>query len=81
MELKNFSPKSYILDENLDITFSLDSLRISDTELGLVFNTKDILAQARISLLKTRIKEFIELKLQDMRDSYNSFEGEDSNTL
>ncbi len=69
-------PKEYVLDENLNIEFSIDSSRIVDSEINDVLNTKALISQAKIAVFQHRIKETIVKLLETARNEDNSFEQE-----
>lgn len=73
--------KQYPVDENLHITFSVDSTKIPDSELNNVMNTKEKMAQAKVVLFAEKIREAISEKLAEIRDMSNKFECETSYTL
>lgn len=73
--------KQYPVDENLHITFSIDSTKIPDSELNEVMDTKEKLAQAKVVLFAEKIREAISEKLEEIRNMSNKFEGETSYTL
>lgn len=70
------APKEYILDENLDIQFSIDSSRIADTEVNDVLKTKALVSQAKIAVFQNKIKEEVLKLLNEARSEDNSFEQE-----
>lgn len=70
------APKEYILDENLDIQFSIDAGRIADTEINEVLKTKALVSQAKIAVFQNKIKEEILRLLEEARNEDNSFEQE-----
>lgn len=73
--------KQYPVDENLHITFSIDSTKIPDSELNEVMDTKEKMAQAKVVLFAEKIREAISEKLIEIRGLSNKFEGETSYTL
>lgn len=79
--LGNVSPKEYIVDENLDIRFSLDVSRIHDAELTEKLNTKVLLGQAKIAVFGARIEAKIKEILEQMRSEDNDFEGVEETVL
>lgn len=79
--LGNVSPKEYVLDENLDIRFSLDVSRIHDTELTEKLNTKVLLGQAKIAVFGARVEAKIKEILEQMRSEDNDFEGIEETVL
>ncbi len=70
------APKEYILDENLDIQFSIDAGRIADTEINEVLKTKVLVSQAKIAVFQNKIKEEVLRILEEARNEDNSFEQE-----
>ena len=40
-------PKEYVLDENLNIEFSIDASRIADSEVNDILNAKALISQAK----------------------------------
>lgn len=70
------APKEYILDENLDIQFSIDASRIADTEVNNVLKTKTLVSQAKIAIFQSKIKEEVLRLLDEARNEDNSFEQE-----
>lgn len=70
------APKEYILDENLDIQFSIDAGRIADTEINEVLKTKVLVSQAKIAVFQNKIKEEVLRLLNEARNEDNSFEQE-----
>lgn len=70
------APKEYILDENLNIQFSIDASRIADAEVNDVFKTKALVSQAKIAVFQSKIKEEVLRLLDEARNEDNSFEQE-----
>ena len=70
------APKEYVLDENLDIQFSIDASRIADTEVNDVLKTKALVSQAKIAVFQSKIKEEVLRLLDEARNEDNSFEQE-----
>ena len=79
--LGNVSPKEYVLDENLDIRFSLDVSRIHDAELTEKLNTKVLLGQAKIAVFGAKVEAKIKEILEQMRSEDNDFEGVEETVL
>lgn len=75
VSLGNVSPKEYVIDEKLDIRFSLDVSRIHDAELTEKLNTKVLLGQAKIAVFGARVETKIKEILEQMRFEDNDFEG------
>lgn len=76
VDLGKITPKEYILDENLEITFSVDAGRVPDAELNSVLTTKTLVAQAKVAVFQTKIKEAILGILEEIRTTDNDFEKE-----
>lgn len=74
-------PKEYILDENLEIVFSIDAGRVNESDLNSVLTTKPIVSQARIAVFQAKIKERISDILNEMRTEDNTFENESETIL
>lgn len=70
------APKEYILDENLDIQFSMDAGRIAEAEINKVLKTKALVSQAKIAVFQSKVKEEILRVLDEVRNEDNSFEQE-----
>lgn len=68
--------KEYILDENLNIVFSIDSGRVSDAEINNVLPSKPLISQAKIAVFQWKIKEKIKDLLTAARNEDNDFEKE-----
>lgn len=81
VSIKDIINKEYVIDKNLNIKFSIDSSKIPDSELNAVFDSKEMLAQAKVVLFADKIKKAITDKLTEIRDISNTFEGETSYTL
>lgn len=76
VNLGKITPKEYILDENLEIAFSVDAGRVPDAELNSVLTTKTLVAQAKIAVFQSKIKETILGILDEIRTTDNDFEKE-----
>lgn len=76
VDLGKIAPKEYILDENLEITFSVDAGRVPDAELNSVLTTKTLVAQAKVAVFQAKIKETILGILEEIRTTDNDFEKE-----
>lgn len=76
VELKDLINKSYIVDENLHITFSVDVSKIPESELNALFDTIEKLGKAKVQLFATKIQEEIGKKLAEIRALSTKFEGE-----
>lgn len=79
--LSNVSPREYVLDEKLDIWFSLDVSRIHDTELTEKLNTKVLMGQAKIAVFGAKVEAKIKEILDQMRSEDNDFEGVEETVL
>lgn len=75
------SPKEYVVDENLDIRFSLDVSRIHDLELTDKLNTKVLLGQAKIAVFGAKVEAKIKQILDTMCSEDNDFEGVEETVL
>lgn len=73
--------KEYVLDENLNIVFSIDSGRVSDAEINNVLNSKPLISQAKIAVFQSKIKEKIKELLTAARNEDNDFEKETETIL
>lgn len=76
ISLGKIAEKEYILDENLDIVFSIDSGRVMDAEINSVLNSKPLVSQAKIAVFQFKIKEKIKELLDAARNEDNEFEKE-----
>lgn len=76
VELKDLINKSYVIDENLNITFAIDVTKIPETEVSVVFDTVEKLGKAKAQLFATKIQEEIGKKLAEIRALSTKFEGE-----
>lgn len=79
--LANISPKEYVIDEKLDIEFSLDVSRIHDNELTEKLNSKILLGQAKVAVFGAKVEEKIGEILNKMRTEDNDFEGVNETVL
>lgn len=70
--------KKYILDETLSIEFSMDVTKIPESEYSsnVVFNSPELLGQARATLFIEKIKSTIAEKLAEIRALANDIEKE-----
>ena len=70
--------KKYILDESLSIEFSMDITKIPEAEYSnnVVFNSPELLGQARATLFIEKIKTTIAEKLAEIRALANDIEKE-----
>ncbi len=76
VSLPTILPKEYIVDENLEIKFSLDVSRIPASDLTADLNTQILMGQARAAVFAAKVKEKISEILTQMRTEDNGFEGE-----
>lgn len=81
VSLGKIAPKEYVLDETLDIQFSVDAGRISDAEINDVLTTKPLVSQAKIAVFQAKLKEKIVEILGDIRKEDNDFEQETETIL
>lgn len=76
VSLGKITNREYVLDENLDISFSIDASRIKESELNDVLPTKSLVAQAKTAVFQKRIKDKIQDILDNIRSRDNTFEQE-----
>ncbi len=69
------APREYVIDDKLDIEFSIDVSRILDSEVITEIPSKILVGQAKIAVFAFRVKEKISEILNQMRDEDNDFEG------
>ncbi|MFG6378244.1 MAG: hypothetical protein K1W19_08015 [Lachnospiraceae bacterium] len=81
VSLGKIAPKEYVLDENLNIEFSIDARRIADSEINDVLATKPLVSQAKIAVFQAKLKEKIAEILEDIRKGDNDFEQETETIL
>lgn len=81
VSLGKIAPKEYVLDENFEVSFSVDASRIPDSELNDVIKTKTIASQAKIAVFRAKLKEKVVEILNEMRNEDNSFEQETETIL
>ena len=81
VSLGKIYPKEYVLDENFDVSFSIDAGRISDSEINSVLTTKSLASQAKIAVFQAKIKERITEILDELRTQDNDFEKESETIL
>lgn len=74
--LGKVAPKEYVLDENLNIEFSIDAGRIADSETNDILPTKALVSQGKIAVFQHRLKEKILSLLDEIRNEDNNFEQE-----
>lgn len=75
------SPKEYVIDDKLDIEFSIDVSRIFDGEVTTAIPSKILMGQAKIAVFAFRLKEKISAILEQMRSEDNDFEGANETVL
>ena len=70
--------KKYVIDENLSIEFTIDITKIPEAEYSsnVVFNSPELLGQARATLFVEKIKSTIAEKLAEIRALANDIEKE-----
>lgn len=76
VSLGRVTPKEYVLDENLNIEFSIDASRIAESEINSVLKTRALISQAKIAVFQAKIKEAILKILDEARKEDNKFEQE-----
>ena len=81
MSIGKVAAKEYILDENLEITFSVDAERVSDLEVNEVLTSKSLVSQAKVAIFQAKVKEKIQSILDEMRNEDNTFEQETESIL
>ena len=71
-----------MLDENFEVSISIDAKKILDSELdGTVFTDKHVLAQAKVILFETKVIARVKELLEIARSHVNSFEETIEHTL
>ncbi len=74
--------KEFVLDENFEVSISIDAKKILDSELdGTVFTDKHVLAQAKVILFETKVIARVKELLVIARSHVNSFEETIEQTL
>ena len=74
--------KEFMLDENFEVSISIDAKKILDSELdGTIFADKHVLAQAKTILCETKVIARIKELLEIARSHVNSFEETIEQTL
>ena len=74
--------KEFMLDENFEVSISIDAKKILDSELdGTIFADKHVLAQAKTILFETKVIARIKELLEIARSHVNSFEETIEQTL
>ena len=81
VELKDIINQSFVVDENLHITFSIDVTKIPESEVKAPFDSVEKLGKAKVELFATKIQEEIGKKLAEIRALNNTFEGTTEYTL
>lgn len=76
VEIKDLINKSYTLDENLHINFSIDVTRIANTDISTVFDSVEKVGKAKAELFTNKIQEEIGKNLTEIRALITKFEGE-----
>lgn len=76
VELMDLINKSYVIDEDMHISFMIDVTKIPQSELVEPFNTVEKLGKAKAVLFATKIQEEIEKKLSEIRALNTKFEGD-----
>lgn len=78
----NLNNKEFVLDENFEVSISIDAKKILDSELdGTMFTDKHVLAQAKTILFETKVIARIKELLEIARSHVNSFEETIEQTL
>ena len=74
--------KECMLNENFEVSISIDAKKILDSELdGTVFTDKHVLAQAKVILFETKVIARVKELLEIARSHVNSFEETIEHTL
>ncbi|MCI8717939.1 MAG: hypothetical protein HFH64_07245 [Lachnospiraceae bacterium] len=81
ISLGKIAPKEYVLDENLNIEFSIDARRIADAEINDVLDTKPLVSQAKIAVFQAKLKKKIAEILENIKKEDNDFEQETETIL
>lgn len=76
VSLKDIINKEYPINEELDITFSIDVTKIPESELNAVLDTVEKMGKAKAELFAVKIQEEIGKKLTEVRNLNTKFEGE-----
>ena len=76
VELKDIINQSFVVDENLHITFSVDVTKIPESEVKAPFDSVEKIGKAKVELFATKIQEEIGKKLAEIRALNTKFEGE-----
>lgn len=74
--------KEFLLDENFEVSLSVDTNKIKDSEVdGVVFTDKHEVAQAKVILFETKVIARIKELLDIARSHVNTFEETVEQTL
>mgnify|MGYP004508547773 FL=1 len=74
--------KEFAIDEDFEISFSVDAKNIPDSEVdGTVFTNKYTLAMAKVILFETKVINQIKKLLEEARSHVTSFEETTEQTL
>lgn len=65
-----------LVDENFVATYKTDMKKVSDSEVGTILNTKELICQARCILFASVIKSELKRILDDIRKKATAFTGE-----
>ena len=60
--------KSFVIDENLDLTLTLDSNKISENELTTSISSVEILSKAKALIWVQKVKEEIKRLVEEARE-------------
>lgn len=81
VEVKNLISQEIVLDESLFVSFSIDAKKIPETELEEPLATKELMAQAIVTVFTQVIQDAIKAKLTEIRAINTDFEIEESVVL
>ena len=79
--VNNVLPKVYVVDDRLNIEFSIDVSRIYYAEITEKLTTKVLVGQAKVAVFADKIEKKIKEILDQMRKEDNAFEGVDEIVL
>ena len=79
--VNNVLPKVYVVDDRLNIEFSIDVSRIYDSEITEKLTAKVLVGQAKVAVFADKIEKKIKEILDQMRKEDNAFEGVDEIVL
>ena len=65
-----------LVDENFTATYRIDMKKVSDSEVGTILNTKELVCQAKCILFASVIKAELKRILDDIRAKATAFTGE-----